>query len=802
MADLTTEIYKGSASIELGGTLYTGAKGDAINKLAFAQQIYDDELKEYQSNLNKVVSDNQKKLEAITFVDNSSTNNQGISQIKLTSSSSDQAFIKAEVGDDITKVIIEINDNFGNSDDADTKGNDTFQVRGKKSITGDPADNVRFQVGKTVQAINSAGTALERVLTVSDLTNTALKGTPTAPTAAATTSSTQVATTAFVQSAIENKLAANDAMLFKGTIGTGGTVTALPATHNAGWTYKVITAGTYAGIVCEVGDLIICIADGTAANNAHWTVAQTNIDGAVTGPASATSGAVALFDGTTGKVIKNSATVGSATKPIYLNNGVPTASASTVGSATRPVYLNAGTITAGTYTFGNASGNAAINNGTVNTNLNADLLDGVQGINYAYFNNQFNFLCGESRAAITTEQFIERLTELGAFTHREWATKCSWSYANNDIITDTGCGDIQLAGAVIKVYAYPATNYFIEVITSPAVANITLEDETTTAAVANAVFIYRNNGSGYGPNWKRLMNYASNYLTVGTSGVVEGGRYFDFHSSNYGTNNTEDYTARFDAGSASTKRILTLPTTTGTLALTSDIVQSDWNVTSTTSNAYIKNKPDFTALANRVTELEGKLLVLQTGAKVTTTVNPATIYKGVATNVTVTGTFSATDSSLTPTSIEIKQGSTSVVSATNAKTTSKVVSLNTTTNTTAYTTNATVNGVALTHTVNVNARYPIYYGFSTSVPTTAAFTGSTKVGATTTASREYSGTCSANSSHFYVLIPSDITVPTTFTMGGAPFVMNKSTATLGGVSYTILESGSIYNNGATVNVKM
>lgn len=48
----------------------------------------------------------------------------------------------------------------------------------------------------------------------------------------------------------------------------------------------------------------------------------------------------------------------------------------TVGSASRPVYLNGGVPTAGSYTFGNASGNAAVNNGTVNTNLNADMLDG------------------------------------------------------------------------------------------------------------------------------------------------------------------------------------------------------------------------------------------------------------------------------------------------------------------------------------------------------------------------------------------------------------------------------------------
>ena len=131
-------------------------------------------------------------------------------------------------------------------------------------------------------------------------------GTPTAPTADQGTNTTQIATTAFVTTAVNNLLGASDAMIFKGTIGTGGTVTALPNTHKSGDTYKVTTAGTYAGIKCEVGDMIICVKDGTTAANADWTVVQTNIDGAVTGPASAVNNRVATFNGTTGKVIKDS----------------------------------------------------------------------------------------------------------------------------------------------------------------------------------------------------------------------------------------------------------------------------------------------------------------------------------------------------------------------------------------------------------------------------------------------------------------------------------------------------------------
>lgn len=83
---------------------------------------------------------------------------------------------------------------------------------------------------------------------------------------------------------VGDAIAASDAMIFKGTIGTGGTVTALPTTYKTGWTYRVITADTYAGQNCEVGDLIIALVDrdGTGNLDSDWTVAQTNIDGAIT----------------------------------------------------------------------------------------------------------------------------------------------------------------------------------------------------------------------------------------------------------------------------------------------------------------------------------------------------------------------------------------------------------------------------------------------------------------------------------------------------------------------------------------
>lgn len=105
---------------------------------------------------------------------------------------------------------------------------------------------------------------------------------------------------------VDKILGANDAMIFKGILDD---THKLPDTHETGWTYRVNKAGTYAGKVCEIGDLVICTTDGLSANDAHWTVAQTNIDGAVIGPNTSTANAVPTFADETGKVIKDNPAV-------------------------------------------------------------------------------------------------------------------------------------------------------------------------------------------------------------------------------------------------------------------------------------------------------------------------------------------------------------------------------------------------------------------------------------------------------------------------------------------------------------
>ena len=53
--------------IEVTGTLYTSALGDAKNKLAMAEQVYDNSLKKFQSDINKNVDELNTKIHKITY---------------------------------------------------------------------------------------------------------------------------------------------------------------------------------------------------------------------------------------------------------------------------------------------------------------------------------------------------------------------------------------------------------------------------------------------------------------------------------------------------------------------------------------------------------------------------------------------------------------------------------------------------------------------------------------------------------------------------------------------------------------
>ena len=115
------------------------------------------------------------------------------------------------------------------------------------------------------------------IKTKAPIASPSFTGTPTAPTASAGTNNTQVATTAFVQSAVA--AASTGAAKYQGgmTAASYGKLT----TYKAGWYWVVTEAGTIAGEACEVGDMVFCNTDNAAAGtkkDAHFDIVQNNID--------------------------------------------------------------------------------------------------------------------------------------------------------------------------------------------------------------------------------------------------------------------------------------------------------------------------------------------------------------------------------------------------------------------------------------------------------------------------------------------------------------------------------------------
>lgn len=173
----------------------------------------------------------------------------------------------------------------------------------------------------------------------------------------AANSDTRVPSQKAIKTYADQLLAAQDAMVFKGTVDCS-TNPNYPAADR-GHTYRVSVAGKIggaAGVNVEAGDILLCLTDGTAAGNqaavgAQWTIAQANIDGAVIGPASAVDGHVVLFDGVTGRLVKSAGaaftpagiglgdvTNDAQTKAVVVPNTAPSAGQVLVGNAGGTAY--------------------------------------------------------------------------------------------------------------------------------------------------------------------------------------------------------------------------------------------------------------------------------------------------------------------------------------------------------------------------------------------------------------------------------------------------------------------------------
>lgn len=370
-------------------------------------------------------------------------------------------------------------------------------------------------------------------------TSPVFTGTPTAPSAAAETNTHQIATTKFVQEAISRGIAASDAMIFKGTLGTGGTITALPTTYLTGWTYRVLIAGTYAGQRCEPGDLVAALVDRNGSGNldSDWTVAQANIDGAVlsTRKVNAGNGLTGGGDLSTDRTIH-----------VGAGNGV------TVGADAVAVKPN----TAGTA--------GAVGKTVVDAN----------GVGVALGNSSTTAFRGDQgKTAYDHSQAAHARTD---------ATKTEASATN---------GNIKINGTETKVYTHPAgTNPHGTTKADVGlgnVSNVATNDQTVTYTLAASLSLL---SSG------EKLSVAFGKLAKSVVDLIA-------HLADAVKHITAEERTKWNAvankvDKVSGKQLSTNDYTTaeknklaGIAAGAEVNVQADWKVTDTASDAYIKNKP-------------------------------------------------------------------------------------------------------------------------------------------------------------------------------------------------------------------
>lgn len=209
-----------------------------------------------------------------------------------------------------------------------------------------------------ISILNSSATGTEKGLVTlsdatNDTTNDSSKGIAATPKAV---HDALEAAKNYADEAIEAGFAANDAMVFKGTIAADGTITSSDTNitgkkinaitgYQAGWTFRATATSTnplWSNVTAtkvEAGDMIVAVKDyGTSNTASDWSIVQSNLIGAVTTDSSAlTADQVVLGNGTQKVKILAAGTNGHV---LTIENGKPTWKALPVDENTTYIFTN------------------------------------------------------------------------------------------------------------------------------------------------------------------------------------------------------------------------------------------------------------------------------------------------------------------------------------------------------------------------------------------------------------------------------------------------------------------------------
>lgn len=201
-------------------------------------------------------------------------------------------------------------------------------------------------------------------------------------------------------------------------------------------------------------------------------------------------------------------------------------------------------------------------------------------------------------------------------------------------------------------------------------------------------------------------------------------------------------------------------------------------------------------------EVDDKFLALEIeemlkNVSTSMSISPSGVFEtGTEVNITVTykvNGFTLTDKSQL--SLKITKGGSVVASGTGET----ITYTDKITKTTSYSGNCSYKNGVKTWSSNASksSYHRMYYGFGLNEEDIFKNGNST---ITDNASGIYADTSNVDDIYYYIIVPSGVYCPSTFTMNATPFVMNRTSMSKNNISYTVLKSGSAFGIGGEVNI--
>lgn len=201
------------------------------------------------------------------------------------------------------------------------------------------------------------------------------------------------------------------------------------------------------------------------------------------------------------------------------------------------------------------------------------------------------------------------------------------------------------------------------------------------------------------------------------------------------------------------------------------------------------------------TQHENRLLALEQSEwplSLELTLTPALLeYTGSEKDVSVSWKVSRKGAELVPTALAIKQDGVAQTAglAASGSINAKVKKLGDT----LFEISVTADSMKKTVVSKLTMVLPIYCGFGTSETDVAV--DANKLSPRTSANGTYAKTSAKDNVNFIILVPETMPGLSSFTMGGAPFVMTTSSVVINNHDYYMYKSGGIYMSGTEVKVQ-